>query len=334
VIAALAAGLRGVRRSFGLVFVALGANLALAALLALPLAGMLEDALANSGAAQEMLYGFDTAWWSRWSDDQHGFAESFGPELLGVGFAFKNVDLLLKGELPLGLFRTQQAQEQAQAGAAQSGRLDDLTLGVAALSLLLQTFLLGGILSVLRGERGEWTLRGLIHGSGFYFGRLVRVALLALLADCSLFALNGPFARWADAQAREAVSESTAMAWALSRHALLLLSLLLVNLLSSLAKVIVVLEERQSALLAWLSALGFFLSHAWKTLGHYFALVAASVLLLVVWALADAQLATTGYKTQLLALLLAQALMAGRIALRLSLFAGQMALHRAAAERT
>jgi hypothetical protein len=118
------------------------------------------------------------------------------------------------------------------------------------------------------------------------------------------------------------------MVFSLSRHALLLLALLLVNMLSSLAKVIVVLEERSSALLAWLSAIGFCLAHAGKTLGHYFALVAAGVLLLTAWAALDAQLVTTGYKTQLLALLLAQALMAGRIALRLSLFAGQIALHR------
>jgi hypothetical protein len=326
VIAALRDGLRGVRRSFGLVFVVLGANLLLAALLALPLAGMLERDLEKSGAAAEMLYGFDTAWWSQWNDAQNGFASNFGPELLGAGFAFRNLELLLKGELPLGLLRAPESDEPASARA--SGALDGVTLGVAALSLLLQTFLLGGILGVLRGERGDWTLRGLIHGSGFYFGRLLRVALLALLVDYLLFRLYGPVARWADAQARASVSENAATAWALSRHALLLLLLLLVNMLSSLAKVIVVLEERSSALLAWLSALGFCASHFLKTVGHYFSLVLLSTLLLVAFVALDAQLAVTGYKTQLLALLLAEALMAGRIALRLSLFAGQIALYR------
>lgn len=325
-IAALVTGLRGVRRSFGLVFVALGANLALAALLALPLAGLLERDLQDTGAAREMLYGFDTAWWSRWSDGRDGFAAQFGPELLGLGSAFKNVDLLLRGELPLGLFRARQ-EPQSSAGTAASG-LDGVTLGVAALSLLLQTFLLGGFLTVLRGERGDWTLRGLIHGAGFYFGRLLRVALVALLLDFVLFRLYAPVARWADAQAREAVSENTAMAISLSRHALLLLLLLLVNVLSSLAKVIVVLEERSSALFAWLSAVGYLASHAGRTLGHYFALVAAGALLLLAWAALDARLVTTGYRTQLVALLLAQALLAGRIALRLSLFAGQIALLR------
>ena len=53
-----------------------------------------------------------------------------------------------------------------------------------------------------------------------------------------------------------------------------------------------------------------------------------SVLLLLAWSVLDAQLSVSGYKSQLLALLLAEALMAGRIALRLSLFAGQMALYR------
>ena len=245
-----------------------------------------------------MLYGFDTAWWSQWNDAQAGFAKNFGPELFGAGFAFRNLDLLLKGELPLGLLRAR--RESDAPGAAQRvGRLDGLTLGVAALSLLLQTFLLGGILGVLRGERGEWTLRGVLHGSGFYFGRLLRVALLALLVDYLLFRLYGPVARWADAQARESVSENAAMAWALSRHALLLVLLLLVNMLSSLAKVIVVLEERSSALLAWLSALGFCASHFLKTVGHYFSLVLLSALLLAAFVALDAQLAVTGYKTQL-----------------------------------
>ena len=320
---ALAEGFRLVGRNYGLVFVALGANLALAALLALPLAGSLERDLEKSGAALEMLYGFDTAWWSHWHDTQQGPNQNFGPELLGVGFAFKNVDLLLKGELPLGLFRARSAPDQPA-----TGQLDGVTLGVAALALLLQTFLLGGILGVLRGERAGWTARALLHGSGFYFGRLLRVALLALALDYVLFRLYGPFARWADAQAREAVSEASATAWALSRHALLLFALLLVNMLSSLAKVIVVLEERGSALLAWLSALGFCAANLWKTAGHYFSLVALSVLLLAAWAALDAQLTITGYKSQLVALLLAEALLAGRIGLRLSLFAGQIALYR------
>ena len=53
-----------------------------------------------------------------------------------------------------------------------------------------------------------------------------------LLVDALVFALNVPLAGWADDRAREAVSETTAMAWLLGRHALLLLALLLVHMVS------------------------------------------------------------------------------------------------------
>lgn len=323
-------GFRCVWRSWGLVFVVLAVNLALAALLAVPLAGDLERDLRKTGAAADMLYGFDAAWWSQWHDAQTGWTRSLGPEILGVGFAFRNLELLLRGELPLGLMRSRPAGEEAgDAGPAVGGaRLDGVILGLGALYLLVQTFLLGGILGVFRSEQGSWTVRGMLHGSGFYFGRLLRVALVALLLDYLIFRLNGPFARWADARAREAVSENAAMAWALGRHALLLLALLAVNMLSSLAKVVVVLEERSSALLAWLSAVGFCAANLVRTVGHYAGLVVLGFLLLGVWNALDGRLETTGYKTQLMALLLAEALIAGRIALRLSLFAGQVALYR------
>ncbi len=329
-ISALRLGLLGVRRSWGLVLAVLLSNLALAGLLAVPLAGQLERELRQTEAAKNMLYGFDTAWWSRWNDAQSGWSRSFSPELFGVGFSFRNLELLLNGELPLGLMRARPAGEDGGdgPGAAASSRIDPLILGLAALSLVVQTFLLGGILGVFRSEQGSWNVRSLLHGSGFYFGRLLRVALIALAIDAVIFTLNAPLARWADARAREAVSETSATAIALGRHALLLLALLLVNMLSSLAKVLVVLEERSSAILAWLSALGFCAANLAKAVGHYLCVVLLGFLLLAAWSVADGLVATTGYKTQLVTLLLAQGLVAGRIALRLSIFAGQMALYR------
>lgn len=327
-IAALFDGFRGVRRSYGLVFAVLAVNLGLAATLALPLATLVERDLRKTEAAQNMLYGFDASWWSQWHDRQQGFSRSFSPEILGRGAAFKNVDLLLRGELPLGLLRAREPGDDDAGSAASSDRPDAVILVLGAAYLLVQTFLLGGILGVFRGELGSWTMRGLLHGSGFYFGRLLRVALVALLLDYLLLRLNGPFAAWADARAREAVSERTALAWTLSRHALLLLAMMFVNMLSSLAKVIVVLEERSSALLAWLSAAGFCAAFFKRTAGHYLSLAVLAIAWLTAYLVVDGWLDVTGYKTQLVALLLGELLIAGRIALRLSLFAGQMGLYR------
>jgi hypothetical protein len=310
-----------VRRSFGLVLLLWALNLALAAPLALALAQELQGELHEREAARGMLYGFDYAWWSEWSGRQQGFASGFAPAILGVGFVLKNVDALLRGWLPLGLF-----SRGAAPDAAAGFGFEVLALGAAY--LLLQVFLAGGVLGVLRGPQGSWSFRGLIHGSGFYFARLLRVTLLGLFGVWLVFLVNAPLARWADAHAREAVSEATANAWLLGRHALLLLALLLVHLVASYARAIVVLEERSSAVLALVSALAFCARQAGRVVGHALAIAVLGGLLLAAWSALDGAWDTVGWRTQALTLLLAQALVVGRVALRLAFLGGQISLYR------
>ena len=318
---ALVEGWRLLRRSFGLAVLLLVVNVGTALVLAVPLARNLRADLRQKQAAQSMMYGFDYSWWSEWSDRQSGWTASFGPEIFGVGFAFRNLDLLLKGALPANLLAGRPAPDA-------SPPLDLVVLGLGLVYLLVQTFLAGGILSTLRGAQGAWTLRGLLHGAGFYFGRFFRVALVALVAAWVVFRLNGPFARWADAQARESVSESSAMAWLLGRHALLLLALFFVNLVAGYARAIVVVEERASAILAFVSALSFCLRSFTRAFGHYLAVALLGVVLLAVWRVLDGAYVTTGYKTQLLTFLLFQLFVLARLALRVMLMGGQLALYR------
>lgn len=324
-------GFRSLARSFGLVPLLLFLNVLSAALLAVPLARTLERDLARTDAAQAMMYGFDFPWWGQWSDAQSGWTSSFAPDLFGIGFAFKNIDLLLRGYLPGGLFVVREPEAAAVTGRGAPG-LDPVILGLGFAYLVLQTFLAGGVFATLRGPQGSWTIRGLLHGSGFYFGRFLRLALLVLLADFVLFRLNAPLARWTDHQAREAVSEATARAWLLGRHGLLLLAILWVNMVSGYAKAIVVLEERSSAVLAFLSALSFAVTKPLHTFGHYLSLAAMGVALLGVWHFLDSHWQTAGYMTQVVTLLLGQCLVGGRIALRLALWAGQMDLYRRLAQ--
>jgi hypothetical protein len=58
----------------------------------------------------------------------------------------------------------------------------------------------------------------------------------------------------------------------------------------------------------------------------------AGLLLLGAWSAVDAAWETSGYKTQLVALLLAEALMLARVGLRLGLQASQIALFRRAGQ--
>jgi hypothetical protein len=320
--AAIAGGLRRVRRSWGLCVFLLGFNLATALLLAVPLAGTLAREFHERPSGPAMVRGFDYPWWSHWSDTRSGWHATLGPDLLGKGFALKNLDLLLKGQLPAGVFALTGADGQ------RAPLLDPLLLAIAAGYMLAQVFLSGGVLSVLRQGQGRWTVRGLLHGAGFYFGRFLRVWLLMMIAAAVLFALYGPAARWADEQAREAVSEATAEAWLIGRHAALLLALVFLHLVGTYARVITVLEERSSALLAVLSGLAFALRHLLSTVAVAAGLAALFVLALGLWQVFDLAWTATGYRTQVLTLLAMQAAVLARIGLRVALAGALMDLYR------
>jgi hypothetical protein len=290
-------------------------NVGTALLLAAPLAATLSRDLRDRPAATSMAHGFDYPWWSQWSDSGSGWQRSLGPDLLGLGFAFKNVDLLLKGQLPAGLFAMRDAE------GARPILVDPLLLAVAAAYMLVQVFLAGGVLSVLRQVQGRWTMRGLLHGAGFYCGRFFRVWALMMIAAAILFALYGPIARWADAQAREAVSETTAAGWLAGRHAAMLLALALLHVVGTCARVIIVLEERSSATLAVLSAVGFVITHLFATIVITAAIGVLGLAALWIWQAFDQAWTTTGFRSQLLTLLVMQALVLARILLRVA-FAG------------
>lgn len=322
-IRALRDGLRAAGRNWGLALLLLGVNLAAAAALAVPLAALMEDDLTQRDAAQNSLTGFDAGWYNEWVERQSGFAADFSPALFGVGFVFRNLELLLGGVLPAGLF--------VSAATPSGAHADPLVLALGAAYLVLQTFLAGGLLGVLRAPESGWSVQGLLHGSGFYFGRMLRLLLLVLAVDGLVFALNVPFAAWIDRLAREAVSENTAVVLLFGRHALLLLALLLVHLLAGYAKAVIVVEERSSALLALVSSVGFCLRNVARAVGHYGAVALLALLLAALWAAADAAWPVSGYRTQLVSLVLAQALVGGRIFLRLALMGGQVALYRRSA---
>jgi hypothetical protein len=324
----LGQGFSSVRRSYGLVLVLLATNLALALLVAIPVGIGLERDLRNTEASTGMVESFDHAWWEAWSERQTGPARDLGPEILGAGFAARNLDLLLRGYLPAGLFSGLAARGLPRPEGSRSLVPDPVILALTAAALALQTFLAGGVLSVLRAPQGTWTLAGLLHGSGFYFGRLLRIGVLSLLAAGLVFAAWAPLSKGAEAMAREAVSERGALAWSFSRFAVLLIGLLFVHAVASYAKIVMVVEERRSAALSLLTALGFAVRRLPQVAVQYAAILALGGLLLAAWLVLDSVFEPRGFRTQLLFLLLAQAFLATRIALRVALLGGQMALYR------
>jgi hypothetical protein len=206
--------------------------------------------------------------------------------------------------------------------------LDPLLLGIGLAYMLVQVFLAGGVLSVLRQAQGKWTVRGMLHGAGFYCGRFLRIWALMMIAAAILFAAYGPLARWADGRAGEAVSESTAMAWLLGRHVVLLLALVFLHLVGTYARVITVLEERTSAVLAVLSGLAFALAHLLATAAVAGGIAGIFVVALALWQAFDQAWTAVGYRTQVVTLIAMQALVLARITARVALAGALMDLYR------
>ena len=326
---ALAEGFRTLRRSLGLIPVLLGANLALAALLAIPLGLALERDLRNTDSAARMTTGFDYDWWSEWSERQSGHARHLSPELLGKGFAAKNLEQLLTGQLPAGLFAGLAPRAPGASGTPDRS-LDPLVLGLGLVSWLVQLCLTGGVLGVFRAPQGSFTMRGLLHGSGFYAGRLIRIGLVALGMVGLVFALWAPLSQLAETRAKEAVSETAALAWSFARYAVLLLGLGVVHMVSSFAKVVLVIEDRQSAVLAVLSGASLAARHLGSAAAQYLGMALAGGALLAAWGFVESAFEPTGFRSQILFLVAAEAFLAARIGLRLWLLASQVALYRGA----
>ena len=228
-------------------------NLLTAALLAVPLA-------AHAGAptsrrptsAPAMIYGFDYPWWSHWSDAQPGWPATLrAPTSSGAGFAFKNVDLLLKGAAP----------RRACSRCSDAGRGDES-------GPRCSTRHPGPRGRLPRSCRSSWpaaccrVLRAAQPGTGRCAGCCTAPAstsaawcasaLLVLLVDCLLFAAQRALRR-AGRTARRARRSPSAPPWPGCSAATRCCCwrCCLVHLVSGYARVIIVLEERSSAVLAF-----------------------------------------------------------------------------------
>ena len=322
---AVFSGLRRTFRSWGLGVVLLAVNAGVAAMLAAPLGALLAADFDERPAGTAMLRGFDYPWWSHWSDTRTGVAASLSPEILGRGLGLRNLDLLLKGQLPAGLFAVPDAEGKRKL------LLDPLLLAAGVAFMVLNVFLSGGVLAVLRQVQGRWTVRALLHGAGFHFGRFARIALIMLAVVAVVFAINLPLAAWADGRARESVSEATAHVWLFARHAALLAALVIVHLVGTYARVITVVEERTSAMLAVVSGFAFAIAHPLSTAGIAAAISGLFFLAHAAWQLFDGAWTATGYASQALTLLAMQAFVLVRILLRVALSGALMDFYRARA---
>ncbi len=302
---ALAAGLgRLLRHQRYLAWLYL-ANFALALIPAFLVSSSIEKSVEQSQMAERLRVGFDDEWHREFRVEAQGFPATFTPAVTGLGAVLDGIDAFVSGKI-----WNQYAP----------------IVGLGLLLLLLWTFATGGILQSFQSpqiSRGDFWA-----ACGRYFGPLVRLLLLAALFYLVAYKLMLP---WVDHAIqtvnRQTIDERIAFAWVLAKYLLVLGYVFLVNLVFDYAKVICVAENRRSALGAAAAALAFVRRRPLATIGLYAVLGVMGIALILLYALVAPGALQDSYLEVLLAFVLGQAFILGRIGLRLYSLSAQSQLY-------
>ncbi len=283
------------------------AVLLLTFLLALPLGlvlrGMIAGSLGSSLAAETAASGVNSEWWRLFASRASGLGETFTPNIIGFGAVASNLSAVLD------------ARPQAL-----------VTTGVAAVYVLLWTFLAGGILDRYARNRPIRTA-AFFSACGVYFFRFLR---LAVFAGAGYLLLFGPLHRllfdalypWVT---REWTVERNAFLLRLALYAVFGAALASFNLWLDYARVRAVVEDRRSMIGALVSACRFIGRHPAQTIGLYVADSVLFVAAVAVYAVFASDAGTTGW-TMWAAFAVSEAYLLARIWVRLVFYASEVSL--------
>ena len=278
------------------------ATLLAAVPLALALHGSIESHLGASVAAERAAEGVHWAWWEEFQAQAEGIEQTFAPSIIGFAAPLANLSALADGDGPPAAL-----------------------VALPVLYIAVWSFLIGGILDRLaRGRRV--TAAGFFAACGVHFFRFCR---LAVVAGAAYWALFGVLHGWLfddlyGAATRDVTVERTAFLIRIALYLAFAAVLLPVNMLFDYVKIRIVVEDRRSVIGALLAAGRFVRRRPAATLGLY--LLAGLLFLLVLAAYAAlAPGASGGGAWVWLTLIVGQAYIAARLAVKLVFYAAQTA---------
>jgi hypothetical protein len=232
----------GVRRVNGAPMVLLGMY-ALTLLVALPLSLALRSLIAahlgDSLFANDLASGASYDWWQEFSAQASGLGTTFVPSIIGFGAVLNNLSALVDN-LPMAT---------TVAGATTAW-------------LVLWSFLSGGVLDRYARMRAT-RATGFFAACGTHFWRFLRLGVIALLVYWVLFALVHPWLfddlyPWVT---RDMTAERSAFVVRLLCYLVFLVVLIAANLVFDYARIRIVVEDRRSAVGAFVAGARFVRRH-------------------------------------------------------------------------
>lgn len=191
--------------------------------------------LGKSLEADQLASGANHDWMLEFAEQSSGVTATLTPSVLGFAATLDNLNALIEG-----------------------GSRPDAILAVAAGSVLLWTFLSGGIIDRFARDRATGT-HAFFQACGGYLWPLVRLGVVSAIVYGALLASWRPWLLGTayDRLTREVSAERTAFAIRLALLAAVFIPVVICRLIFDYAKVRLVIEDRLSAFGALRAALGF-----------------------------------------------------------------------------
>jgi hypothetical protein len=254
---------------------------------------------------------------------------------VGLAFAFRSVvstgldSSMSISELLGNLNFTVWQDFMVKNGEALSSVFNQI-VWLALLYMAVNSFLAGGILSVLREKDAKFSLGSFFSGCGNFFFRFFRLFLifgiLLVLIAFVLMALLGVFY---SAVTAKALSEVTAIVWWIVVAVVFLFVVMLVIMVEDYAKIIVATSDVRSMLrTAWRSA-GFVFRHFFRTVGLQLLMLLIPIVLFAIYLWLDLSIGMASAATILLMFILQQLFILSRVWARVFFFSGELALYEA-----
>ncbi len=281
-------------------------NVVVAVPLALSMAASIQDSIGGSLVHQNLRDGLDMGWHGEFDARAKGIEKTFSPSIVGAGAFFDNIEAWLNGSL----FETSPA-----------------LLGLGAVYGLLWAFFLGGIFHRYADGRGLFRLPEFFsHGAEFFF-RFVRLAVLSGLLYYLVYRFAGWLFGWIEDATRDVPFETTVLFYVIAASILVAFLLSFVNMAFDYAKIATYKENRRSMVLAAIKGFRLVLG-TWAALSSCTTASASWVSFFS----ARTTLVAPGsgqasVSSVVFAFLVGQAFLVSKLVLRLTFYAGQMALY-------
>jgi hypothetical protein len=282
------------------------ANLVVAIPFAVAMAGSIEDSIGASLVQQNLRDGFDMGWYGEFDAQAKGVEKTFSPSLVGAGAFLDNIEAWLNGRL----FEALPAM-----------------VALGCLYALLWALFLGGILHRYADGRGLFRLTELFSHGGEFFFRFVRLAVLSGF----LYFLVYRFASWLFGRIEEATRdvtvETTVLSYVVAASLLVAALLTCINMAFDYAKIATYKENRRSMTLAAIRGFRLVLGNFGRTTLLYYGLGVFGLVLLGAYYVVAPGPGQASVPSVVVAFFVGQAYLIAKLTLRLTFYAGQMALY-------